>query len=90
MNLSFLFYVILFANSVYFFFRNNAVYNYRQKILKKMAETDMKKIKQGVPFEELYIHTFDKPSYWEMLFKFWWPLDSFYDEKLLKEIGEKI
>ena len=60
--------------------RNHFVYEYRKELLNKISERNGYSADWEWRYDE-----FEKISYNEMVFKFWKPLTSFYDEdKILK------
>lgn len=77
--------VILYASFILFmFYRNDKVYNYRQRLLDRICEAayrDAQKCKS----HEWRFDMFRMVSYEEMVDKFWKPLDSFYPDKSFLE-----
>ena len=75
---------IIFILSIIILYRNNKVYNYRIELLDKVSEKADEDIKKGLDWETRY-KKLKEVGYHEMIYKFWKPLDSFYDlEDLLK------
>ena len=66
--------------SVFMLVRNTRVFNYRGKIIDGVYRHD--------DWMELR-RVFTSVSYKRMLYRFWKPLDSFYDDEFLKKIGVK-
>jgi len=76
--------LIIVTFSTYFFgYRNQKVYNYRTKLLNSVSS----KIREDLGSNNgLWRYDeFEKITYDEMVWKFWIPVDKFYDlDKLLK------
>lgn len=76
------------------YWRNEAVYNYRAKLLDRAGELNLKEINNGVysnPKTRSKWNDFmwrfeviNEVSYNEMVWKFWKPLDSFYKDAIEK------
>ena len=76
--------VVLVLICAFFLFisRNTAVYRYRMQLLSRISESATRDIEARRPwgwrFDALSAVTYD-----EMVFKFWRPLSSFYDDEAL-------
>lgn len=66
--------------ALYMLDRNNKVFNYRQKISSILFARE--------DWEEL-LDIADQTDYSEMVWKFWKPLESFYPDEFLKNLGMK-
>lgn len=76
-----LFFALLILNLIVcigFIHRNNEVFRYRREMIQYMHDLNMNDIENLRPFTWRY-KLFNDVSYEEMLWKFWKPIDSFWD-----------
>ena len=84
--LPFLFLILMILFFYKMIFRNNAVYKHLKKLIENVSELAEKDLDNGVNYKwrfRMLSNIVD--NYNKMVFKFWRPLESFYDrDKLLK------
>ena len=72
--------IVLACFSIFMFVRNEYVFNFRKKMLGKISKGANLDIENKKDWRWRYV-AFDAISYDMMMFKFWKPLDSFYENK---------
>jgi hypothetical protein len=69
---------VFLAFCAYMLFRNNAVCNERMQLCDKVAALHRAEIHEGVPYDGWRWDHIESVTYYEMLWKFWKPVSSFF------------
>jgi len=76
-----IFYVVWFGFLIAFLIRNEMVYRYKQKMLRKVSAAAHRDIWAGKTDWMWRYNTLSSVEYGEMVYKFWRSFDSFYPDR---------
>ena len=76
-----IFLLVMFVFLMFLGYRNSRVFKYRMELIDKLSEAAKKDIDAGLDPQWRYAE-FNKVTYNEMVYRFWKPLDNFYEKNL--------